>query len=823
MMKRRVFAACLCLLLSSLLAFNCLAKEVKQEKAYNPLDLVVVVDASGSMADCDPHRTALAAVRMLVNMMPAMDSRVGIISFNTDPTVLTKDSSGNNALIGLDSFVGVETVRSDVSGINYKGRTGIGNAVKAATELLEKCSDSSHTRAIMLFTDGVNDFGRNPVALAQCEENEVDAIQWADRNGCSIYCMGYDYVDGNGKRSMGDGGEGIVKLQNISDSTGGSFKVIKSITDIEQMLINFLADVCDLNYKTIATIPGDGGYHECSINVSPSVVEANIRIAGGGANAIKEGRIHLYDPSGKEVQLINSGNVRFDADATAASIKVIMPTPGEWRLTVDGINGDDIHVGLLEHFKMNLTSELIFPDGNPENVAYTNDVIGIRTWLSYEDGALDNDDIYNAVTSATATCIPRANPDDQITITLTREGRSFAGSFVIAQDSFYDIHIRLDWDTVYREDTLEVWSENSPVKVIKQIEDVSVNKGKTITLDNIFQYVRDEEGDPLTVSVLSLSNPKAANFTVNGDSIDITGVQGWFKSTRVTLQFSDIPGNPPAEISFKVTVGDPWAWVVIGAIALGLVIALVVVLRAIKRLFDFVPGYIRVKAIADGHLEGETFVMTKPIYINPNISDDADYSIPPAGGGDDDDETLELLKVMESGGESVLQPDEDDENGNGAEKQKQGVSPKEKRKSDLFNQAIQLSRFGTKKMILSDALKQFAEDYRVAMNVDLDSDDGKSVLGETVSEQINRYYLSPLSGFKMIGTSFGNNGSVLKTPKSVVPKTVLIHSPFMEKNQIRLAVNKGDILLSLSIKQEQKDKEEHTLCHHLEIIYTQYE
>ena len=543
-MKRKGIAAlCLGLLLSFLFTVNCYAKELENEKVYNPLDLVVVIDSSGSMRDSDTNRTALDAVRMLVNMMPAKDSRVGIISFNTQPTVLTKDPSGNNILVSLEDFTGVETIRTDVSTIAYNGGTGIGNAVKAAADLLNSQSDSEHTKAIMLFTDGLNDFGYDKVALSACEDNEVDAIKWAKANDCCIYCVGYNYVMSSGESSMGADGEGLQKLQNIAGNTGGVCKEIHNIADIEQLLIDFLADVCDLNYKTIATIPGDGGFHDCVIPVSPSVIEANIRITGGGMNAIKDGKVRLYDPDGNEIQLVNSGNIRYDTDATAASIKVIMPKAGDWRLTVEDINGEDIHVGLLEHFKMNLTSQLIFPEGNPTGVAYTNDVIGIKTWLTYDDNDLENDEIYEAVTSATAVCVSRANPDDKRTVKLTREGRAFTGSFVIPEDCYYDITIRLDWDTVYREDTLTVMSSNTPVQLVKDIDDVQVDKGKTITLDNIFQYVHDEENDPIEVGLKNVTADDVVDINFIGDKIDITGVKGWWAKTLVTLEFRDAQGN----------------------------------------------------------------------------------------------------------------------------------------------------------------------------------------------------------------------------------------------------------------------------------------
>lgn len=557
------------------------ATDIENEKVYKPLDLVIVLDKSGSMNDSDKERTALAAIKMLVNMMPVEGSRVGIVAFNSSATVLTKDAKGNDALLGLESLNNVATIKKCVSNVAYEGDTGIGNAVLKATELLKANRTNDRTQAIMLFTDGVNDFGNDVIALSKCEENEVSALLWAKKNNCPIYTVGYDYTKFDGTSSMGKNREGLKKLENIAKTTNGKTKAINNVKEIEQLLIEFLADVCDLNYTTVATIPGDGGYHEAKISISPSVVEANIRIAGAKANSIAEGEIRLFDPDGNEIELRNSGNVRFDMDVTAASIKVILPKTGEWILAVKNIIGDDIHVGLLEHFKMNLTSKITLPTGNPEGIAYSNDEVGIKTWLTYDGKTLNNEAIYTAVKSATAVCVPRANPENKKIIQLQRDGLSFVGNFIIPQDCFYDITIRLDWDTVYREDTLEIQSSNKPLFITSELPDVKVNKNKTVTLSDIYQYVDDAENDSIRVEISSMSSADVADLKIQGDSLVIKGNK--WSSTTVTLLYIDEQGNK-IEQNFKIKVNDPvtLALIISGFILAG-IIALMILYIGYKK------------------------------------------------------------------------------------------------------------------------------------------------------------------------------------------------------------------------------------------------
>lgn len=579
------------------------AEEIASEREYKPLDLVLVIDGSGSMLNSDPDRTALAAGRMLTNMMPAADSRVAIVSFNTKPTTHTQNSSGSGSIVSLDSFSNVESIRDAIAEVKYDGDTGIGNALLAATELLQKESSDEHQQAIILFTDGVNDFGQDAIGLSQCEENEAKALQWAKKNDCVIYCVGYDYTLPSGGSSMGENGEGLVKLKNIAETTGGTFKAIGSISEMEQLLIEFMADVCDLVYKTVATIPGDGGEHSAPIDVSPSVVEIDIRIAGGAENAIANGEVHLYDPDGNEVALKNSGNVRYDVDATAASIKVVMPKSGEWKIVVKGITGDDIHVGLLEHFKMNLSSKIVFPEGNPAGVAYARDVLGVEAWLTYDGEDLQDDDVYEAVTSATATFVSRANQDDRKVVDLTRDGRVFKGSFTIPADSFYDVTVRLSWDTVYREDTLTVMSSNKPLELVRDIDDVELDNGKTTTVSNLYQYVYDEENDDINAVVSSVSDPDTVDAVVDGDSVKITGHK--WSSTLITVTFTDKQGNS-VESTFKAKVNDPVAMaLIIGSLVLLTLVILGVIYLIYRRTFR-IRGTMRVGIIKElGYKNGK--------------------------------------------------------------------------------------------------------------------------------------------------------------------------------------------------------------------------
>lgn len=861
LMKKAVAFLLSLILVAVIFPINSTAEEITKEKEYKALDLVVVVDSSGSMLSSDPERIATDAVRMLTNMMPAEDSRVGLISFNEQPTVLTTTSAGDPTLISLENFTGVETIRTAIDSVEYNGGTGIGNALNAAAQLLDDNSDQDRSKAIILFTDGVNDFDNNQIAMAACDDNEATAVKWAKENDCPIYCIGYDYIMPSGESSMGENGEGLQKLESIAENTNGQFKQCDNIEDMEQILIEFLADVCDVIFDEVDTIPGDGGYHECSIDISSSVVEVNIRIKGGDSDAIKNGEVHLYSPDGSEIELENSDNVRYDVDATAASIKVLFPQSGKWLLTVNGISGEDIKVSRLEHFKMNLTSELVFPQGNPVGVAYTNDTIVIKAWLTYDGADITDTDIYDSVVSATATCVSRADQNDTQTVQLTRDGTTFTGSFTIPEDCYYDITIRLDWDTVYREDTLTVSSSNKPVTLVNDMEDISVNKNKTVEITDIFKYVNDDEGDTVTASVLNVATPDVADAVIDGDTLKITGKK--WSSTLVTVQYKDEQGNT-VETTFKVKVNDPIATaLIIGGIVL-LLIAVLLILYLLKKASERVSGAMKIVFIANGRVdEANNYQSTDLIYENPNINHDINmtddwqdgpagvwsptdsqngpfdptddpfgYTVDPFGNAAD---TGNFFDFSSSDFFSQASPFENsvpfgntesnidkafNDNGGIEEathsefQQPNANAEQERNRSDGFDEQISIGGSRVRKTDLRIVLNKFANTYKNFMEFG----GNNSIMADKITAFVTEHS-SALSKIKFFGTLYGKGGVVLKPDKNLKKSKWLIHSPSLIKGKAAMNPKRGKTRLAISILTGEKAENGSTPCAHIEIEY----
>jgi hypothetical protein len=105
-----------------------------------------------------------------------------------------------------------------------------------------------------------------------------------------------------------------------------------------------------------------------------------------------------------------------------------------------------------------------------------------------------------------------------------------------------------------------------------------------VSLDNIYQYVIDDENDEITASIASVGSPDVVDVALNGDKIDITGKK--MSSSLVTVQFTDSHGNV-IEDTFKVKVNDPLFWAlvilfIIACIAAALIIPYMGYLKSLK-------------------------------------------------------------------------------------------------------------------------------------------------------------------------------------------------------------------------------------------------
>ncbi|MFZ6028894.1 MAG: VWA domain-containing protein [Chloroflexota bacterium] len=122
------------------------------EQTKKPVDLVVVMDISGSMKG-DKISAARESLKQFIRLLDDRD-RLEIILFNSEMTVLTDLSP-----VGEKR----ENVLANVGGIFERGGTRLYDAVEMAYQELDAKGDPEHIRGIVVLSDGVDTESQTPL------------------------------------------------------------------------------------------------------------------------------------------------------------------------------------------------------------------------------------------------------------------------------------------------------------------------------------------------------------------------------------------------------------------------------------------------------------------------------------------------------------------------------------------------------------------------------------------------------------------------------------------------------------------------------------
>nr|WP_106634226.1 VWA domain-containing protein [Alistipes sp. Marseille-P5061] len=215
-----------------------LGSKLREEKSQG-VEMMLVVDVSNSMLaeDFEPNR--LERTKYAINKLfdGLQQDRVGLIVFAGEPKVqlpITSDYRMAKAFARR-----IDTSLADVQG------TAVGKALEQALLSFSGETAESHSRVIILITDGENH-----------EDDALEVARQAAEAGIRIYTIGIGTPEGapiqiNGEFIKDEKGDMVVSkldeklLQQIAEITGGAYvrstkqsigldEIVRSINDMEQ-------------------------------------------------------------------------------------------------------------------------------------------------------------------------------------------------------------------------------------------------------------------------------------------------------------------------------------------------------------------------------------------------------------------------------------------------------------------------------------------------------------------------------------------------------------------------------------------------------------
>jgi len=143
---------------------------IRESLPRKPLDVVLIIDVSGSMDETDyaPNRmkAAINAAKLFAGQL-APDDRVAIVTF----------SASASTELGYSS--NILEINSRIENLYAQGGTAIGEGIITAMNLLGQSRDEA-VKSFVLLSDGANNEGRDPIEMSR----------FADEQGIPIYTVG---------------------------------------------------------------------------------------------------------------------------------------------------------------------------------------------------------------------------------------------------------------------------------------------------------------------------------------------------------------------------------------------------------------------------------------------------------------------------------------------------------------------------------------------------------------------------------------------------------------------------------------------------------
>ncbi|GGH23023.1 vWA domain-containing protein [Paenibacillus segetis] len=393
------------------------------------IDAVLVVDVSNSMNKSDTGKIGNEAMKMFIDMLSTKGDKVGIVAY-------TDKIEREKALLEIKSPADKEDLKQFIDGLNRGPYTDIAVGVREAMKVLQNSADPNHEPMIVLLADGNNDFNKNSGRTQSESDKELSqAVQEAKDAGIPIYTIG---LNADGKLNK----EALADLAKQTD--GKSFST-NTADDLPQILSEIFASHLKLKVVPIPSMTGNGKFQEVTINVpNANVLEANISIMSS-----KPVETVLVDPNGTEVA-VPSDKVLLSKSKSYSLLKLLTPAEGDWKLKVKGASKDKIDINLVFNYDLELDLDPI-----PSKTYKKGDKIDILAYLTSNGQKLPNTELY---TNMNAVLIVKdLDTGDTEEIKLNNTGDSFEGSYSIADKHDYELVVRAEEKSFYR--------ETEPVKI----------------------------------------------------------------------------------------------------------------------------------------------------------------------------------------------------------------------------------------------------------------------------------------------------------------------------------------------------------------------
>ena len=267
----------------------------------SPLDVVLVMDSSGSMKKTDPQELRKSAAKLLVSLLGEQD-RASVVSFSDQgyPVAYLTPVKGKQ---------NETTLFAAVDKISNKGvYTNLLGGVQAAMRVIKRNPLPNHKPIIVLMTDGKMDLGDSAKSQTNSDRLLNDVVPQLKSQNIELHTVAF--TDQSDKSY----------LEKLATATGGKFNLAQN----DKQLHDVYTSIFEQN-KQPNMLPFDGE----KFTIDNAVKEVTIV----GAKESDDVVLSLISPGGDFITAENKpGSMRWFTAQDFDLITIQTPKPGVWRL-----------------------------------------------------------------------------------------------------------------------------------------------------------------------------------------------------------------------------------------------------------------------------------------------------------------------------------------------------------------------------------------------------------------------------------------------------------------------------------------------------------
>ncbi|MBQ8135505.1 MAG: VWA domain-containing protein [Clostridia bacterium] len=421
------------------------------------LDVVFVLDASGSMLYSDPNQVALDAFNLFVDLC---DDSCGV-----GYDVYTEKIKASSDIISFSSKSNLEKMKKNISALSYdpNGDTDIALGLTKAMNIFskQKSEDKNRKKAIILLSDGNTHLLNGPRTVADSKKEMQSTLKSLKDKSIPVYSIGLNY----------DGTLDKKEIQNISKKTNGKSYETNTSDRLTGILSDIFSDIYDLGGTDCEIKDGN-----VEINVKDnSVFYVNIiirtKLTAEELNPV------LTTPSGKKASLTGSDDIKMTSTNSYTLIKLIYPESGKWNLHLNNATSDNCSVKQLDFYS-------VYVKQNISKKAAVGESVTIEASLNESDGIVDDMQLLKTIEMVST--ISGKNGDTEVALTREPNGK-FTGEFTPEEEGEFEIKTVASSEKFKKESTVFKLTVTEAVEEDSQAESSLTSSDSEEQEDGFFQ------------------------------------------------------------------------------------------------------------------------------------------------------------------------------------------------------------------------------------------------------------------------------------------------------------------------------------------------